>query len=106
MDDPDSRMGTWVHWVLYNIPAGSRSLPEAVPSKSKLPDGSLHGSNSWGRNSYGGPCPSSGGHRYIFKLYALDKMLDLSHGEDKDRLLRAMKGHILGQAELMGKYER
>jgi hypothetical protein len=95
-DDPDAPAGTWVHWLLFNIPAGSRGLEEAVPDAPELPDGSRHGENSWGRLNYGGPCPPSGTHRYFFKLYALDKQ----------ELLDAMEGHVLEQAELMGTYTR
>jgi len=105
-DDPDAPMGTWVHWVLYNIPAQARGLPEAVSSDAELPDGSRHGQNSWRRLGYGGPCPPSGTHRYFFKLYALDAQLDLAAGANKKQLLRAMEGHILAQAELMGTYTR
>ena len=105
-DDPDAPMGTWVHWVLYNIPAQARGLPEAVSSDAELPDGSRHGQNSWRRLGYGGPCPPSGTHRYFFKLYALDAQLDLAAGANKKQLLRAMEGHVLAQAELMGTYTR
>ena len=106
MDDPDAPVGTWVHWVLYNLPASTRSLPEAIAAEPELADGSRHGQNSWGRLDYGGPCPPSGTHRYFFKLYALDTSLDLPAGADKDGLLQAMEGHILSQAELMGTYAR
>jgi hypothetical protein len=92
--------------VLYNIPADARSLPEALPPDPELPDGSRHGRNSWGRPGYGGPCPPSGTHRYFFKLYALDTTLDLPPEADKKQLLKAMEGHILAQAELMGTYGR
>ena len=105
-DDPDAPAGTWVHWVLYNLPADARSLQEAVPSDAQLPDGSLHGQNSWRRLGYGGPCPPSGTHRYFLKLYALDMALDLASGANKDSVLKAMEGHILGQAQLMGVYSR
>jgi hypothetical protein len=106
VDDPDAPGGVWVHWVLYNIPAEARGLPEGVPAQDELPDGSRHGVNSWGRRDYGGPCPPSGTHRYFFKLYALDTMLDLPAGATKEELLAAMQGHILGEAELMGTYTR
>ena len=106
MDDPDAPVGTWVHWVLYNLPAETRSLPEAIPPDISLPDGSQHGKNSWGRFGYGGPCPPSGTHRYFFKLYALDTRLDLSAGASKEQLLDAMEGHILSQLELMGTYSK
>lgn len=105
-DDPDAPMGTWVHWVLYNLSAEARAMPEAVPPEADLPDGSRHGQNSWGRLDYGGPCPPSGTHRYFFKLYALDTVLDLASGASKEQLLQAMEGHILAQTELMGVYAR
>jgi hypothetical protein len=105
-DDPDAPMGTWVHWVLYNLPANTRTLPEAVPPDANLSDGSRHGRNSWKRLGYGGPCPPRGTHRYFFKLYALDTMLELEAGATKDQLLQAMKGHILAQTEVMGTYAR
>jgi len=106
MDDPDASVGTWVHWVLFNIPASSRGLTEAIPSEGTLSDGSLHGKNSGGNLGYNGPCPPSGTHRYIFKLYALDEMLGLSSGADKGELLKAMEGHILAQGELMGTFSK
>jgi Raf kinase inhibitor-like YbhB/YbcL family protein len=106
MDDPDAPVGTWVHWVLFNIPAAARSLPEAFPSDAALPDGSLSGKNSWGRTGYGGPCPPSGTHRYFFKLYALDEMLAINAGADKGELEKAMVGHILASAELMGTFSK
>ena len=105
-DDPDAPVGTWVHWVLYNVPGTSTSLPEAVPKQDELPDGSRHGRSSWGRSAYGGPCPPGGTHRYFFKLYALDTVLDLAAGAGKEQLLQAMEGHILAQTELMGLYSR
>lgn len=105
-DDPDAPIGTWVHWVLYNVPAEARALPEAVAADAELPDGSRNGKNGWGRLGYGGPCPPSGTHRYFFKLYALDTMLDLAAGASKKQVLQAMEGHILAQAELMGTYTR
>ncbi len=105
-DDPDAPVGTWVHWVLYNVPGTTTALPEAVPKQDELPDGSRHGRSSWGRSAYGGPCPPGGTHRYFFKLYALDTLLDLAAGAGKERLLQAMQGHILAQTELMGLYSR
>jgi Raf kinase inhibitor-like YbhB/YbcL family protein len=106
MDDPDVPAGTWVHWVLYNIPAESRSLPENVGAEPALADGSLHGKNSWKRTDYGGPCPPSGTHRYFFKLYALDILLEASSDIDASDLLGLMESHILAQAQLMGVYSR
>ena len=105
-DDPDAPGGTFVHWVVYNIPAASRALPEGVPKTAKLTDESMQGSNSWQRLGYGGPCPPGGTHRYFFKLYALDTMLELPSVASKQRLLEVMQGHILAQAELMGTYCR
>ncbi len=106
MDDPDAPMGTWVHWVIYNIPADARTLEASVPPEAERPDGSRHGQNSWRRNDYGGPCPPSGVHQYVFKLYALDTTLDLEAGATKKQLLQAMEGHVLAQAELTGTYQR
>jgi hypothetical protein len=105
-DDPDAPVGTWVHWVLFNLPADSRSLPASVPARDQLSDGSLHGRNGWRRRDYGGPCPPSGTHRYFFRLYALDTMLDLKAGATKKDVLAAMEGHVLAQAELVGTYSR
>ena len=105
-DDPDAPIGTWVHWVLYNLPGGTCALPEAILPDANLPDGSRHGKNSWGRLGYGGPCPPSGTHRYFFKLYALDAVLELPAAASKEELLQAMEGHILAQTELMGLYSR
>lgn len=108
-DDPDAErvVGyTWVHWTLFNLPAESRSLPEAVLPDAGLPSGSQHGQNSFERLGYGGPCPPDGTHRYFFKLHALDTVLDLAAGASTEQLLQAMEGHILAQAELMGLYAR
>lgn len=100
MDDPDAPGGSWVHWVLFNLPMDLSGLREGMAGVG------LDGTNSWNRTGYGGPCPPSGTHRYFFKLYALDINLDLESGADKGSLLEAMEGHILGQAELMGIYSR
>ncbi len=102
MDDPDAPGGIWVHWVIYNIPTSMHGLQAAAPIKAQLADGSLNGVNSWKKLGYGGPCPPSGTHRYFFKLYALDAMLNLSSGANKQQLLSAMQNHILAQGELMG----
>lgn len=106
MDDPDAPSGTFVHWVIFNMPASSSGLPEAVSGEAKLADGTQQGANSAGRTGYTGPCPPSGTHRYFFKLYALDSMLSLSSGAGKDQLLKAMQGHILAQGELMGTFSK
>jgi len=106
MDDPDAPIGTFVHWVIYNIPASNRGLPEAVPANAKLADGTQQGNNGAGRAGYTGPCPPSGTHRYFFKLYALDNLPSLASGDGKDQLLNAMQGHILAQGELMGTFSK
>ncbi len=101
MDDPDAPVGVWDHWIVFNI---SPSIGEI--SENSTPEGGLLGRNSWGRTSYGGPAPPSGVHRYFFKLYALDTTLNLSAGATKAQIESAMKGHILEEAQLMGKYTR
>lgn len=101
MDDPDSPTGTWVHWTMWNI------LPDTAQiGGENLPQGAIEGPTSFDATGYGGPCPGSGEHRYFFKLYALDMMLDIPATSDKTALVSAMNGHILEQAELMGTYER
>ena len=106
-DDPDAPMGTWVHWVLYDLPAEVRQLPEGVPKQETLSDGSKQGENGFGRIGYGGPCPPPGKpHRYFFKLYALDKKLNLAPRATKPQVLTAVKGHILVEAQGMGTYKR
>jgi Raf kinase inhibitor-like YbhB/YbcL family protein len=106
-DDPDAPRGTWDHWVLYNLPGQAAELAENVPKVPELPSGARHGRNSWGKLGYGGPCPPPGKpHRYFFRLYALDIMLNLAPGASKAELERAMTGHILGQGTLMGTYQR
>ena len=107
MDDPDAPAGTWVHWVLYDLPADAKELPERVPRQEQLASGAWQGRNDFGKIGYGGPCPPPGKpHRYFFKLYALDTKLNLKSGATKADLERAMKGHILAQAELIGRYGR
>jgi Raf kinase inhibitor-like YbhB/YbcL family protein len=110
-DDPDAPRGTWVHWVVYNIPVTARALPEGFGSSERPASelaGVVEGKNSFGKTGYGGPMPPprGGTHRYFFKLYALDSQLALGPGLDKESLLKAMEGHILGEGELMGTYER
>jgi Raf kinase inhibitor-like YbhB/YbcL family protein len=105
-DDPDAPMGTFVHWVLYDLPADVRELQEDVPDAKTLPNGAKQGANGFGRIGYGGPCPPSGTHRYFFKVYALDTPTNLPPGQKKAQLLRAMEGHILAQGQIMGKYKR
>lgn len=105
-DDPDAPIGDWVHWVLYNIPPETKELKENIPPEKILKDNSIHGLNDWKKYGYGGPCPPSGVHRYYFKIFALDIKLNLGPGATKKQLLDAMKGHIISQGELMGKYQR
>jgi len=105
-DDPDAPMGTWVHWVLWNLPPDTQGLPEHVPPEPELPDGARQGINDFGRPGYGGPCPPGGTHRYYFKVYALDKTLALPGKTTKADLLAAMDGHVLAEGQLMGKYAR
>ena len=106
-DDPDAPAGTWVHWVLYDLPATTTELAEDTPKSVSLPGGAKQGFNDFRRLGYGGPCPPPGQpHRYFFKLYALDKVLDLKPGATKKDVERAMENHILGQAQLMGTYQR
>ena len=106
-DDPDAPVGTWVHWVLYDLPAETRALAEGLPKTEQLANGARHGSNDFRRLGYGGPCPPPGKpHRYFFKLYALDARLNLKAGATKAEVERAMQNHILAQGELMGRYAR
>jgi Raf kinase inhibitor-like YbhB/YbcL family protein len=98
VDDPDAPMGTWIHWVVFDIPLINHIEENSIPGKL--------GHNNFGRKNYGGPCPPSGTHRYFFKLYALDKMLNLTEGITKKELEKAMQGHILGQAQLIGLYKK
>ena len=105
-DDPDAPMGTWVHWLIWNIPPEVTSLEEEMPAVSKLADGTQQGITDFGRIGYGGPAPPSGVHRYFFKVYALDTMLDLPAGATKPDLEKAIEGHILAQGQLVGKYTR
>lgn len=106
MDDPDAPGGTFVHWVLFNIPASTQKLPKGIPRNQTLGDGSRQGMTDFGRAGYGGPCPPKGTHRYYFRIYALDTMLNLQPGASREQLDDAMKGHVLAQGELMGKYAR
>jgi Raf kinase inhibitor-like YbhB/YbcL family protein len=107
-DDPDApRKEPWVHWVLFNLPADTHVLPEAVPANESIFQGAKQGKNDFGKIGYGGPAPPRGKpHRYYFKLYALDSMLNLREGATKQQLEQAMKGHILASGQLMGQYGR
>jgi len=108
MDDPDAPVGTWVHWVLYNVKPDVRNLQEDLPITGKNidPDAIFVGKNSGGKIGYDGPCPPSGTHRYFFKFYALDTLISLLPGASKDQLLKEMDGHILAQTELMGTFSK
>ncbi len=106
-DDPDAPAGAWVHWLIYAIPENPPMLPEAVPPKRELANGARQGINDFRKLGYGGPAPPPGAaHRYYFRLYALDSALELAPGIRKANLMKAMEGHILGRAELMGRYKR
>jgi Raf kinase inhibitor-like YbhB/YbcL family protein len=98
MDDPDAPMGTWVHWVVFNLPPTTQ-----LTSKNTL---GTFGKNDWGKLAYGGPCPPDGTHRYFFKLYALDSKLNLNPGITKSQLEKAMAGHIIEQAVMVGLYQQ
>ena len=106
-DDPDAPVGTWTHWLIYDLPSGSTALPEGIAKTGQLPDGSQQGHNDFGKIGYGGPCPPPGKpHRYFFRLYAVDRKLGLNPGASKGELEKALQGRVLGKAEYMGKYGR
>jgi len=105
-DDPDAPVGTWVHWVLFNIPANVNTIEEGVDPVESIENDASHGINDFRKLGYGGPCPPNGTHRYFFRLFALDTRLNLNPGCTKADLMEAMQGHVLGQATLMGKYGR
>lgn len=102
VEDPDAPEGVWTHWVLFNIPPALNHLEAG----SSIPTGAARGKNSWGDLEYKGPCPPVGAHRYIFKLYALDKTLDLGDGTTNDLVMQAMTSHVLGSSELTGLYQK
>jgi Raf kinase inhibitor-like YbhB/YbcL family protein len=106
VDDLDAPMGAFTHWVIFNIPAADSSLQEGVPTLGTLSNGAVQGRNGFGKIGYGGPCPPSGTHRYVFHLYALDMLLSLQAGASEGDALQAMKGHILADGELTGLYSR
>lgn len=106
-DDPDAPVGTWTHWIIWNIPASATALPEDVPKVGESGDGARQGRNDFKHIGYGGPCPPAGKpHRYFFRLYALDAKLDVKAGASRSELEDAMQGHVLSQTELMGTYGR
>ena len=107
MHDPDAPVpGGFTHWLVYNIPATVDHLPEHVPNQDALPGGGVQAKNDGGKYGYMGPCPPSGTHRYYFRLYALDIILDPAAGSSKAALEKAIEGHVLAQAELLGRYKR
>ncbi|MGD9929954.1 MAG: YbhB/YbcL family Raf kinase inhibitor-like protein [Mangrovibacterium sp.] len=105
-DDPDAPVGTWVHWVIWNLPTATTELAEHVPPVELLTNGAHQGKNDFRKIGYGGPCPPRGSHRYFFSLFALNTELQLKPGSTKADLLKAMDGHILAEALLMGRYQR
>ena len=105
-EDPDAPSGTWVHWVLYNLPADNIGLVENLPATENLVAGGFQGTNDFQKIGYGGPCPPSGTHRYFFKIYGVDGELPLKAGATKAELEKAMEGHVVAQAQLMGTYRR
>jgi Raf kinase inhibitor-like YbhB/YbcL family protein len=107
VDDPDAPGGVWVHWVVWDLPATARSLPEAIPKRDLLDNGSRQGRNDFGRTGYNGPCPPGGKtHRYVFRLYALDGKLTLSPQSSRSDLDAAMKGHVVAETEYIGTFHR
>lgn len=105
-DDPDAPMGTWVHWVVFDLPPDILELPKGIPPGPEVAGGGNQGQNDSGNNGYSGPAPPSGTHRYFFKLYALDTILTLPTSTQKKDLEKAMEGHIIASSELMGTYTR
>ena len=105
-DDPDAPMGTWVHWVLYGLSPDTLEISENIPDDREVLGGAKYGVNDFHKYGYGGPCPPGGTHRYFFKLYAVNTVVDLDPGATKDEVLDAIKGHVLAQGQLMGRYSR
>lgn len=106
VDDPDAPIKIFVHWLVYDLPPTSRQLPEQISQEKTIKNGGAQGKNDFNKLGYGGPCPPSGTHRYIFQIYALDKKLNLPPGASKAQLIGAMDGHILAKGELIGRYQR
>jgi Raf kinase inhibitor-like YbhB/YbcL family protein len=106
MDDPDAPKGLFLHWLLYDIPVSEKGLTEGVGTVDATAGGGKQGRNGFGNVAYGGPCPPSGTHRYFLHLYALDAALGMPAGAGRQDVEKAMRGHVLGQADLMGRYAR
>ncbi len=106
LEDPDAPSGLFVHWVIFNMPPSLTGLPAAVPNDAKLPDGTIQGLNGAGKPGYTGPCPPSGVHRYFFRVYALDTMLNLPETANRDDLFKAVQGHVLGWGQLNSRYQK
>jgi len=106
-EDPDAPRGTWTHWVVFNIPGKARALSEGVPRQPALGDGTVQGTNDFGKIGYGGPAPPPGKpHRYFFRIYAVDSLLELPKGARKEQVIAALRGHMLAEGQLMGTYGR
>ena len=105
-DDPDAPGKTWVHWVLYDLPPTATELAENIAHEEKLSKGGKQGKNDFGKIGYGGPCPPSGTHRYVFRLFALDNETGIEPGATKEQLMKAIEGHMVAEGELMGRYKR
>jgi Raf kinase inhibitor-like YbhB/YbcL family protein len=105
-EDPDAPMGNWVHWVYYDIPPQITGLPENIPGEERPSPGGTQGINDSLTIGYAGPCPPSGTHRYFFRVYAVDTELDLPPGANKQEVLQAMEGHLLGMGDLMGRFSK
>lgn len=106
VSDPDAPSGQWAHWLLWDLPAGTTSLPQGVPKTGALPDGSRQGKNDFGNPGWGGPCPPGGRHRYVFRLFAMDRLIGLPPDATRDTLEKSIQGHIVGQTEVTGRYQR
>lgn len=105
-EDPDAPVGIWVHWVLFDLPPDTSTLPEKIPAEKKLENGAVHGINDFKKVGYGGPCPPSGTHRYFFKVSALDRKLELKPLSTQKEVVEAMKGYVLAEGQLMGRFQR
>ncbi|MCE5215084.1 MAG: YbhB/YbcL family Raf kinase inhibitor-like protein [Methanobacterium sp.] len=105
-EDPDAPGGIWTHWIIFNLPADTRNLPEHIMGREELDNGARHGLNDFGSVGYGGPCPPSGTHRYYFKIYALDIKLDLTSLIGRSDFLKGIQGHILDEGQIMGVFTR